>query len=356
MKKNTAIPLILGVFISALALYLAFKNVPFSELFTYLKSINYLWIFPSILTLLLAYILRGYRWQIILKSVQNVSFQNAFHPLMIGFMINCILPGRVGEMARPAILQKKEGVPFSTGLATVAAERVFDLLILLVLFATLFATVEIDPNFDIAFGGYHLSRGTLMIAGRNIFKLLVVLIIGIIMVSFGKTRRSINAIVMRMPTLLFFAGASFKDKIQNKFCIPLVKFIDNFASGFALVKNPARIYLCIGISVFIWGLLALSYYLMALGCPGIELSFLEITATMIIICFFIALPSVPGFWGIWEAGGVFALTLFGISSKNAMGYTLVNHACQVFPVIIVGFFSAIVTSVDIWQVSYKNRE
>jgi len=36
---------------------------------------------------------------------------------MIGFMINCILPGRVGEVARPIILKKKENVPFSTGLA-----------------------------------------------------------------------------------------------------------------------------------------------------------------------------------------------------------------------------------------------
>jgi hypothetical protein len=95
---------------------------------------------------------------------------------------------------------------------------------------------------------------------------------------------------------------------------------------------------------------------MAQGCPGIELSFTEITAHMIIICFFIALPSVPGFWGIWEAGGVFALVLFGVSSKDAAGYTLANHAIQMFPVIIVGLVSAMVTSVNILQVSYEKRE
>jgi hypothetical protein len=95
---------------------------------------------------------------------------------------------------------------------------------------------------------------------------------------------------------------------------------------------------------------------MAQGCPGIELSFTEIAAHMIIICFFIALPSVPGFWGIWEAGGVFALVLFGVSSKDAAGYTLANHAIQMFPVIIVGLVSAMVTSVNILQVSYEKRE
>jgi uncharacterized membrane protein YbhN (UPF0104 family) len=94
---------------------------------------------------------------------------------------------------------------------------------------------------------------------------------------------------------------------------------------------------------------------MAQGCPGIDLSFLEISATMIIICFVIALPSVPGFWGIWEAGGVFALLLIGVSSKEAAGFTLVNHAIQIFPVILIGIISAMITSVNIWQVSYEER-
>jgi hypothetical protein len=92
---------------------------------------------------------------------------------------------------------------------------------------------------------------------------------------------------------------------------------------------------------------------MALGCPGIGLSFIELSAVMVIVCFFIALPSVPGFWGVWEAGGVFALALFGVSSRDAAGFTLANHAIQVFPVIFIGLISAVVTGINIWQVSYK---
>jgi hypothetical protein len=78
-------------------------------------------------------------------------------------------------------------------------------------------------------------------------------------------------------------------------------------------------------------------------------------AVMVILCLFIALPSVPGYWGLWEAGGVFAMSLFGISANAAAGFTLANHAVQVFPVIIVGFISAIITSVNIWQVSYDKK-
>jgi uncharacterized membrane protein YbhN (UPF0104 family) len=77
---------------------------------------------------------------------------------------------------------------------------------------------------------------------------------------------------------------------------------------------------------------------------------------MVIICFFISLPSVPGWWGLWEAAGVFALSLFGVSSKEAAGFTLANHALQVFPVIIVGLTSAMIISVNIRQMSFEGRQ
>jgi uncharacterized protein (TIRG00374 family) len=335
MKRNAAISLVVGVIISALTLYLAFKNVPFSDLTSYVVSIDYLWILPTVVVVLLSFVLRAYRWQVILKSTGEVSFWNAYHPLMIGFMINSVLPGRVGEIARPVILKKQEDIPFSTGLATVAAERVFDVIIMIVLFAALLATVQIDPNLDITFGKYHLNRAALLTAGRGLFNLLLLLLAGIIIISFD--------------------GAEFKEKAQKKVCTPLVKLVENFSYGFALIKYPAKIVICLGLSFVIWILSALAYYLMAQGCPGIGLSFAELFAVMIIICFFIALPSVPGYWGIWEAGGIFGLTLFGVATKEAAGFTLVNHVIQMFPIIIAGIISAMITSINIIQVSYQTN-
>jgi len=106
MKKNIIISLALGAILSTLTLYFAFRNVPFVDLMSYLTSINYFWIIPAILFSLFTFVLRVIRWQIILASVRKIDFWRAFHPLMIGFMINCILPGRVGEVARPLILKK----------------------------------------------------------------------------------------------------------------------------------------------------------------------------------------------------------------------------------------------------------
>jgi glycosyltransferase 2 family protein len=55
---------------------------------------------------------------------------------------------------------------------------------------------------------------------------------------------------------------------------------------------------------------------------------------------------------LWEAGGVFALSIFGIAEKDALGFTLVNHACQIFPVIIIGIASALITSVNILRLPH----
>ena len=355
MRKNTTIYLIFGIIISAVALYLAFRNVPMADLASYLVSINYFWILPSVVVALMSFALRVFRWQIILESARKISFWRAFHPLMIGFMINCILPGRVGEVARPAVLQKKENIPFSTGLATVAAERVFDVTVMIIFFVALLATVRIDPDLDIAFGKYHLNKEMLVTVGGGLFKLLLLFLAGMIMVGIRKIRNMINRLIMRIPALLFFAESNLKEKTRKRICEPLVGAVENFASGLALVRYPAKMVVCAGLSVVIWGLAAFSYYLMAQGCPGIELSFNEMFAVMLIICFFIALPSVPGYWGIWEAGGVFALAIFGVSSKDAAGFTLANHAIQMFPVIITGLVSTMVTSVNILQVSYEKK-
>ncbi len=354
IKKNIAISLTLGLLLSTAALYLSFRKVPFADLAAYLTTINYFWILPAVFIALMSFVIRTLRWQFILGAAHTVNFRQAFHPLMIGFMLNCILPGRIGELARPVILQKKDNIPFSTGLATVAAERLFDIILLIILSITVFAFVHIDPALDICFGKYHLNRETLTAIGTGMFKLSAALITGVIIISFSAIQKVVKRLIMALPAMFFFAGSNFKNRMQEKICTPIIGFLENFVLGFALIKNPKKVGICIVLSTIIWSLAALSYYVMTLGCPGIRLSYFEITAVMIIICLFIALPSVPGYWGLWEAGGVFALSLFGISAKEALGFTLANHVIQIVPVIIIGLVSAMIMGVNVWQISSYN--
>ncbi len=352
-KKNLFISIAVGIIVSGTTLYYAFRNVPAGELFHYLATINYWWIVPATVIILTSFCLRVYRWQLLLGGDGNIGFWQAFHPLMIGFMLNCVFPGRIGEIGRPLILKKKEDYPFSRALATVAAERVFDSLLLVIMLAAVLSAIPIDPGRDIVFGGYRLNRDTLTAASSGLVKLCMLVVAGVVLVSWGRSRRLVIAAVERLPAVFGFAGGGIRDKVKRYAADPLVHIVENVAAGFSLVKSPRLLLACTLLSVLIWALMALSYYVVSMGAPGVEIGFAQMTAVMVIVCFFIALPSIPGYWGIWEAGGVFALALFGVNAREAAGFTLANHAIQMLPIIVIGLGSALVTGVNLWQVAFK---
>jgi len=351
MNRRLAVSLIVGAVFSAAALYLSFRNIPVADVVRYFDTINYYWILPAIVIVLISFALRAVRWRIILSTTHEVDFRQAFHPLMIAFMLNCILPGRAGELARPLILKTKHHIPFFTGLATVAAERIFDFIIIIGMTVVVAATVTIDPELHLSFGPYTLNRAALIKIGTGMVKLALALFLFVVLISIRAVRHRIQTVIMAMPDLLFFAAPGFRDKFRHKVCTALVQSLENAVSVFGLMKDFKKIRDCLMLSVLIWTLSAASYYIMAQGCPGIELSFLEISAVMVIICLFIALPSVPGYWGLWEAGGIFAMSLFGVSSKNAAGFTLANHVIQIVPVILVGWISALVIGLNLRQMT-----
>jgi len=355
-NKKITLSLITGLLLSAIALYVTFENIPLLELVRYLRTVNYWWVIPAVAIALMSFLIRVVRWQLLLNPVKKTGFWSAYHPLMIGFMVNCLLPARVGELARPAIFYKKERVAFSKVLATVGAERVFDVFVLLLSFVIVLASVDISRTLDLTFGNYHLNKATLEVLGMTTLKLALGLIACIALVSLRQSRSFIKRIILSLPALLFFAGSPFKEKIREKLCLRLVQIVDNVAAGFDLLKSPKKVGLCLGLSFLVWAVAGVSYYVMAFGCPGIELSFLEMYATMVILCFFISLPSAPGFWGLWEAGGVFGLLIFGVSAKEAAGFTLANHVFQMVPVIIAGLISSIITGVNVVRVAYTNIE
>jgi uncharacterized protein (TIRG00374 family) len=355
MPKKLILSLTVGAGVSTLALYLALRNVPLADLIAYFGQVNYLWMGPSVLLVLASFVLRTWRWRVILGSSPAMGFWNAYHPLMIGFMINCVLPGRVGEVARPAILKKRNGVPFSTGLATVAAERVFDMLILVAVFVGVMAFVEIDPAFEVVFGDLTLNKALLEKVAAATSRLGAVLLVGIVLVSLDRSRKWINTTIdwtarrlavgpPRMQRLILAGGDL------------LIGLNENFAAGFRLIKQPRRLLECTLLSLAVWLVAVGSYYLMGLGCPQVELSYTQWFAVVVMICFFIALPSVPGYWGLWEAGGFFAMRLFGVPPEAAAGATLLNHALQLLPVILAGLISALITSINIMRVSYDEGD
>ncbi|MBW2109542.1 MAG: flippase-like domain-containing protein [Deltaproteobacteria bacterium] len=349
-KKRLILSLGIGLLVSGVALYVTFRHIPIQDLFGYLKTVNYWWVIPAVAVTLTGFVLRVVRWQLLLSPVKETPFWSAFHPLMIGFALNLLMPARVGEIARPAIFFKKEKVAFARVLATVGAERVFDVFTLLFFFAGVLATVKIDPQLDLTFGRYHLNRATLESIGMTTLKLCFVLLAGIIALSTRVSRRLIKRVILALPALLVFSGDEFRERVRDKVCLRLAKAVDHLAVGLDMLKSPGKVGRCLLLSFLVWILAGASHYIFTLGCPGVQVSFLEMCAVMVILCFFISLPSVPGFWGLWEAGGVFGLLIFGVPAKEAAGFTLANHVFQIGPVLIVGIVSSIITGVSLVHV------
>lgn len=344
-NRNLALSFLIGLVFSSLALYLTFKNIPLWDLFEYLKQINYWWIIPSLIIALISFLIRVVRWQIILEPVRKTTFFESFHPLMIGFMINSVLPGRVGELVRPATYAKKEGVPFFSVFATVGAERSLDIATLLLFSIFFLSTTTINPSIDLSFGSYHLNKGTLEMIWVTTIRICFALLAFILLISIDRTRAAINRLLLHSVNFVPFAGTAKKERIRELCLKKVTDSIDHLAQGFAVLRNPFKLFICAILSMLVWLMAALSFYVLTFGCPGIDVSFQEMCAVMVIICFFISLPSVPGYWGLFEAGGVFGLMVFGIEATDGAGFIITNHVVQILPIIIIGLVSMMIVGI-----------
>jgi glycosyltransferase 2 family protein len=83
-------------------------------------------IFCGIAYTYLAYCLRSLRWRIFLRPVKKTTSVSLLAPTIIGFTGLALL-GRPGEMIRPYLIARKEGLTFSSQLAVWAVERIFDI-------------------------------------------------------------------------------------------------------------------------------------------------------------------------------------------------------------------------------------
>ncbi len=127
---KTVLPLALGVYL----IWYFFDSMELEAKTVFYKALreaNYFWIFLSLLLSFLALLSRAYRWKYLLEPMgYKTSFWNRYHAIMIGYIVNLTIP-RAGEASRAAMLYRSDGVPFAKSFGTILAERVFDLIMLL---------------------------------------------------------------------------------------------------------------------------------------------------------------------------------------------------------------------------------
>lgn len=117
-----------SILIGALFLWLAFRNVEFSELWNQISKVSFYWLPFFIVVLLFSHYLRAERWRLLLEDEGKfISRTTLFAGVMLGYVVNNLVP-RLGEISRPVYVARKEEISSGNLIGTIVAERFFDLL------------------------------------------------------------------------------------------------------------------------------------------------------------------------------------------------------------------------------------
>jgi uncharacterized protein (TIRG00374 family) len=117
-----------SVLIGGLFLWLAFRNVEFSDLWDKISGVTFYWLPFFVIVLTLSHYLRAERWRLLLGDHgHKINRSTLFAGVMLGYVVNVFVP-RLGEISRPVYVARKEGISSGNLIGTVVAERFFDLL------------------------------------------------------------------------------------------------------------------------------------------------------------------------------------------------------------------------------------
>lgn len=304
-----------GILISAGLLALMFWRIGFDfhKLWGAMRGIEPWHIAAAVVLNLMFLVVRAVRWRYLMDPVKKrVKISNLYSATMVGFMANNLLPARLGEIVRAYVIGRREDIPKSSAFATIVVERVFDSL-------SIFGLLTIVLMFMPA----SISGGSL--AGKRF----VLLGLSVALIAF---------------TALLIYKQDLPDKIIEKIFRPFPKlsekmlsFTHRFISGLNVIKNPRLLGLIIFYSVVHWGLLWIPIYIVFKGY-GLPIGAYESLFVLVVTCIAVAVPSTPGYIGIFQAAVTEALIPFGVQPETALAISIVLWAIGYIPVTIIGLY------------------
>ncbi|PDH49020.1 MAG: hypothetical protein CND58_04065 [Rhodothermaeota bacterium MED-G16] len=144
MKKqniiiNTFLSLALGCFL----IYIVFDKIDLKSFYAKLSEINYSWIYFSMFISIFEHVLRGYRWNLLMRtSKTNLSTYVTTNVMIVSYFFALFIP-RFNDFIRCYLISKTNNIKVSTSLGTVVSERIFDLISLL-LILLIFIVLEFE--------------------------------------------------------------------------------------------------------------------------------------------------------------------------------------------------------------------
>ncbi len=256
------------------------------------------------------YFLRALRWRVLLNTQKNILRMNVFWANMAGYLGNNVLPARAGEFIRAAYIARKESISIVFVLATGITERLVDLAVLVTIATASLFFVDSFPQ-----------------SVQNALKsFAVVAVAGVVSIFLLP---SLQNLIGRIFAKLPFLNPSLKLKF--------FEMMDHFIDGLKVIAHMQQALPFLFFTVLIWLMDGIGMMVIALSLHetlSLMQSFLFIAALGISS----AIPSTPGYVGIYQFVAVAVLVPFGFTRESALALILIAQALNL---LVVSFWGGI---------------
>ena len=315
MKKalKNITKILLPLLIAGALLYWMYRDFDFAEAKRiFLHEMNIWWLFASLIPITLSHILRGMRWLITLEPLgYRPRVGDSVDSIFIAYASSILIP-RVGEVSRCAVLSQYDNIPFSKSLGTLVAERLVDMMVVL-----LFVCVMLLTQFDV-FTSLFAKTGTNEASFTELF-------------TSPKTYIIIGGAVTVCAILwIWLRNTALYAKIKNT--------VRGFIDGLLSLKTMNRKGLFLLYTIGIWTGYFLEFYIAFFCFPfTAELTIVQALVIFAAISLAIIIPT-PNGAGPWHFVVISMMTLYGVSEVSASSFALIVHTFQTLGVVMLGVY------------------
>jgi uncharacterized protein (TIRG00374 family) len=308
---------LISIPLAAVLLYFSLRKVDWREVWRLVSGCHLSFLFLSLGIGLLAYLVRAFRWRILLNARETVSFPDVLWANSAGYLGNFWLPARAGELVRTAMISSRSRLSRSYVLTTAVTERVADMLVLVLIGSFVGLGLGQKPLW--------LARLSALAAAGAVLGTIFLAILPIL-------HGAADAIVARLPV-----------------AVPLRQRLNgmtaNAISAMHGFRNPSRFLQFIALTILIWLIDASSSMAVARALHlrlSLSLALLLLTALGVGS----ALPSTPGAVGIVQFVAVTVLVPFHFTHSDAIAFILTSQAAGYIVITSLGLLG-------LWQ--YRMR-
>jgi uncharacterized protein (TIRG00374 family) len=288
--------------------YIALRAIDLDSAWRALRTSDYWWLLPALVAFGLGNVARALRWRSLFAPGRRPPRRTTLNAMMIGYLYNNVLPARAGEAARVVVLARRSSSPPVEITGTVVLERVYDVVVLLIIF---FVAEPWLPSVS-WFGTAAIIAIVLALAIAGVATALAI---------YGD--RPLRLLLRPIGRIL-----PFSDERLERTVAELTHGLSGLHHRRVAVEGLVW-------TTVAWLLSMLCAYLLTLAFH-LHVPFAASVLVMVAIGLAMILPSPPAAVGVFEGATLIALHAYGLNLSTALPYALVLHLVNFVPFVVTG--------------------